>query len=304
MIDVNSQFALSLIILLLGYALKRSQVVTEADGKVLAAIIFYITLPATILTSLDSLELDVMMLAMPLFSLGYSAVMYLVAWFSFSKEDESSRGLMTVSCLGFNIGNFAFPLMRGIYGDEGMGYTAMFDFGNVFVIFVLNYVLSIRHSPKEGIEMDAKAIFKKVFSAPAIYCYILSIVLNASDFQFTGFTASVLETISRANHLIVYLTLGIFLNISLDSTRWKRILKVLALRYGIGIMTGILLHVFLPWNILPRTILLIAFILPIGMANVVYMITYGYDEKLGGTLINLTNLVSFFLMWILLLLFS
>ena len=36
---------------------------------------------------------------------------------------------------GFNIGLFAYPLVEGIWGQEGIKYFGMFDMGNAFIVF-------------------------------------------------------------------------------------------------------------------------------------------------------------------------
>ena len=57
---------------------------------------------------------------------------------------------------------------------------------------------------------------------------------------------------------------------------------------------GILLYLFLPFSELVRTIVLIAMILPAGLAIIVYAVEFQYDEKLIGTYANITILISSF----------
>ncbi len=54
--------------------------------------------------------------------------------------------MLTMMIPGFNIGMFAYPLVEGIWGKEGLKYFGMFDVGNAFVIFVLCYMIGSYYS--------------------------------------------------------------------------------------------------------------------------------------------------------------
>ena len=63
---LNTQFAISLVIVAIGYLLKRARIVDkEGGGKALVRIIFNVTLPAVILRTLTRIQIDVAMIAMP-----------------------------------------------------------------------------------------------------------------------------------------------------------------------------------------------------------------------------------------------
>ena len=63
--------------------------------------------------------------------------------------------------IGLNMGNFAYPLVQGIWGEIGIKYIAMLDLGNAFVIFILIYVYSAIYSPKNE-EFEKKIEIKHI----------------------------------------------------------------------------------------------------------------------------------------------
>ena len=75
-------------------------------------------------------------------------------------------------------------------------------------------------------------------------------------------------------------------------------MKILAMRYGIGLVLGIILFKILPFNAMFRYTVLIGLCLPIGMAVIPYAVQFNYDKKLVGTLCNITMILSFALVWI------
>jgi malate permease and related proteins len=99
------------------------------------------------------------------------------------------------------------------------------------------------------------------------------------------------------------LLLGICLNFNINKEYRKSVIKVLSLRYFIGLAVGIILFRFSPFNNLFKYIVLIGLILPVGMADIPYAVEFGYDKRFVGTMCNITILLSFGLIWIITTLF-
>nr|MDO8118946.1 AEC family transporter [Candidatus Sigynarchaeota archaeon] len=294
MTDLNTTFLVSLAIIVLGYLLKRSNVISqEHGGKAMARVIFYVTLPGVILRALTSVALDVTMAFMPVFAPIMTAVVIIIAFLMHRSEKKQDRGLYIMMSLGFNVGNFGFPLIQGIFGDEGIKYAAMFDVGNALMIFCVCYVLAVYHSPLEGEHVKGKMIVRKVLTSPPFLAYFIALALNVLGIGLPFIVKDVVEVIAMANHFLTFLVLGVYLNFNIEKHQWIRILKVLATRYSIGILLGVIFFVFLPVDVLARSILLICYILPVGMALLVYVVQYGYNENFAGMLSNLNIVISF-----------
>ena len=308
---LNLQFLISLIIIIIGYTLKRARIVDkEGAGKGFARVIFNVTLPAVILQTLTKIKIDVAMIAMPFLAFLISGVIYAIAMVEHRKmPDKMMRGQMIMMSLGYNVGNFAYPLIQGVFGPDGLKYAAMFDAGNAFVIFMFCYILAMVYSAKEGERVQPKFIVKKIVTSPPLLSYILGIVLNVVGFQFPDVISNsgntgVIDVIAKANTFITFLVLGIYLDFKLEKSYWKNLLKVMITRYSVGILLGIAFFLLWPVDIMPRTILLVCFILPVGMGLLVFVVQCGYDEKFAGMLSNLMNMISFGLIWVILLVLS
>ncbi len=301
MSDINTTFVVSLCIIILGYLLKRSNVITqEHGGKAMARVIFYVTLPGVILRALTTVDLDLTMAFMPLFAPLMTAIVIVVAFYMHRAERKDARGLYIMMSLGFNVGNFGFPLIQGIFGDDGIKYAAMFDVGNALMIFCVCYILAVYHSPKESEGVKVKLIARKVLTSPPLLAYFIALALNVLGTGLPFIVKDVVEVIAMANHFMTFLVLGIYLNFNIERKLWVRILKVLATRYSIGIFLGIVFYLFLPVDALARSVLLICYVLPVGMALLVYVVQYGYNENFAGMLSNLNIVISFSLIWLIL----
>ncbi len=299
MADVNSQFFLSLILIVVGYAIKRAKLVNERDGEGLAKLVLNVTLPALILDTITTIEIDPSLGLLPIIAIVYSFSLLLLPFFLFRKQDRTMRGNLMICTVGFNIGLFAYPLIEGIFGSEGLKYIAMFDVGNAFVIFGLCYIIAVKFSPTEA-RVDAKYILKKLVTLIPLMSYVVALAINLSGGAFPDFVANVFDFVGKSNGPLVLILLGIYLNFSFEKSHWKHIFKVLGIRYGVGLAVGLAFFFLLPFPLLFRLVLLVALILPIGMAVVPYAVQFNYERHLTGALVNLTIIASFGLIWLIL----
>ncbi|MBD3227261.1 MAG: AEC family transporter [Candidatus Lokiarchaeota archaeon] len=304
MADVNYTFFLSLIIILIGFLFKKSKIITEENGRSIAKIVFNATLPALIFKTVISIEITPSLTLLSIIPIGYALVVFITSYIIYRKKDISIKGLSLMSVIGYNVVHLAFPLIQGIWGSEGLKYIAMFDIANGFVIFVMCYLIGSIFSPINETK-DRKFIFKKsirkLITSGPLLAYLIALPLNLIGIVLPIFISDLFDILGRANSALTLLLLGIFLNFHFDKSKWVNILKVLGIRYIFGLSIGLLFFFLLPFNILYRGILSIALILPIGLAIIPYAVELKYDEELAGMAINLSIIISFILMWLLIL---
>jgi len=304
MADVNYTFFLSLTIIFIGFIFKKSKIITEENGRSIAKIVFNATLPALIFKTIISIEITPSLTLLSIIPVGYAIVVFLTSYLIYRKKNISIKGLSLMSVMGFNVVHLAFPLIQGIWGSEGLKYIAMFDIANGFVIFVMCYLIGSIFSPINE-KKDRKFIFKrsirKLITSGPLLAYLIALPLNLIGIVLPLFISDLFDILGRANSALTLLLLGIFLNFHFDRSKWENILKILGIRYILGLSIGLLLFFLLPFNILYRGILSIALILPIGLAIIPYAVEFKYDEELAGMTINLSIIFSFILMWLLIL---
>lgn len=344
--NINIRFTYSISIILIAYLCKRIGILTENDGKSLSKIILNITLPALILITISNIRMDSALIIIPFFPLLYSSAILTAGFIIFRNADRKRKGILLMCSLGFNIGLFAYPIIYGIFGTDGLKYIAMFDIGNAFVIFGLIYIIGAAYSEKTqknfkksgnsgGIfsyeeknvrgksdaekeeiisdgdkRINGRGIFKispvkmagNALKNLPLLSYIAALFINGFTDGISGIIYEFLKIIANANEAAVLIVLGLFLNFIFDKNAFKDISKVIILRYSAGLAVGLILAFFILPEGLFREIISIAFILPVGMAVVPFAVEFGLDAELAGFITNITIVLSFGLMWILLLL--
>jgi predicted permease len=308
MTDVNVVFLNSLIIIALGYLLKRTRILTEENGEIVAKIIFNLTLPAVILKVTSTIVFQINLILLPLISISYGLLMACIGFLIFKKYQRNMKGLLMMSIIGFNVANFSFPLIEGIWGNAGLQLIALVDAGNAFSIFVVCYtmgwIFSNNNDPKK---IDFKHISKNLLKSTPLMSYVIALSLNFSGILLPFFLRDLIDIISRANSPLALLLLGIFLNFKFQKRQWWMIGKALLIRYVFGFTFGLFFYLFLPsamFSNLFRLIIFISLILPVGLAVIPFSVEMKYDKKLITMIVNLSIVSSFLFMWILVLLFN
>jgi predicted permease len=308
MTDVNIVFLNSLVIVALGYLLKRTKVLTEENGEIIAKIIFNLTLPAVILKITSTIVFKVNLILLPLISISYGLLMTCIGLLIFRKYKGKMKGLLMMSIIGFNVANFSFPLIEGIWGTTGLQLIALVDAGNAFSIFVVCYTMGwIFSDDKVPKKIDFKHISKNLLKSTPLISYIVALFLNFSGILLPFFIRDLIDIISMANSPLALLLLGIFLNFKFQKNQWWMIGKSLLIRYVFGFTFGLAFYLFLPsatFDSLFRLIIFISLILPVGLAVIPFSVEMDYDKKLITMIANLSIVISFILMWILVLLFN
>ena len=304
MVDVNYVFLLSLVIIILGFILKKLKIITEENAKVIAKIVYNVTLPAIILMVMSTLEINMALILIPIIMIVFSLSLLVFALILFRNIPRERKGLILMTVIGFNVVHLAFPLVEGIWGEEGFQYIALVDMGNAIIIFLVCYLIASIYSPKiesEGLEVNLKYIGKKLIKSTPLIAYIIGLSINISGTILPDFIMYLLSILGRANTALTLLILGIYLNFRFEKTEWELIIKVLIIRYSIGLLIGFILFFYLPFNHVYRIIILIALILPVGLATIPFSLEFDYDERITNMMVTLTIIISFSLMWILVL---
>lgn len=285
-----------MIIIALGYLFKRFNILKEKDGEGLSRIVFNLTLPALIVVTFNDIHLDFSLVLLIVSAIVYGGLIASVGLFVYRKEASRIKGTLMMLVPGFNIGLFAYPLVEGIWGQKGLQYFGMFDVGNAFIVFGLIYIMGSFYS-SEDVHLSVTFIVKKMLKSIPFITYIVVCLLNIANWHLPVPVIHVSRVISAANMPMSLLLLGLYLNFTFDKSYNRLILKLLSIRYVVGLVVGTLLFFLLPMGEMFKYTLLLGFILPTSASVLPYAVEFGYDQRFVGTVSNITVLISFFLLW-------
>jgi len=294
----QQQFIISVFIILLGYFFKRTKILKESDGQTIARIVFNITLPALVLVTFNQMEVTLPLVSLIFIAILFGLVAAAAGFFAFRSADTDLKGMAIMMMPGVNVGLFAFPLVEAIWGREGIQYFGMFDVGNAVIVFGLCFFIASYFANGSSKFYLRETVSPLLRSIPFL-TYMFVVALNIFDFHLPPFLLDTAEIISAANMPLSLLLLGLYLNFSFEKSWFPLIGKYLAVKYGTGLVLGFsLFWLFSDYPMLANTVL-IGFILPTSTTAVVYAIRYRYNAKIAGTIVNITIILSFLLIWVL-----
>ena len=297
--SANEPFAISALIIILGYTLKRIGILEETAGDSLAKIALNVTLPAVILTNVPTFPIRGGTSAiLPFFGLAGSLLMISTGYLMHRKRNRTDFGLQQLSLSGYNIGLFAVPMVMGLYGNEGVTRFLLLDVGNAFAVFGIGYYLAALYSPlRNGDSFRPIQIVKMLAKSIPFVAYIIAIIMNLAGWRFDGFFRHVLDVPVAMNRGVSLLAVGVLLRFRLPKGTWKSIKPSLLIRYAAGILGGAAALFALPLPPADRIAVAGVLIMPIGLSIIPFSLKWGYDRNRAADILNVEIPISFILFW-------
>lgn len=300
MTDPNLVFLLSLLIIFLGYFLKKISLLDESDSRSISKLILNVTLPALILRTISGTDIIPSLGFLPISAVVYGALICGILLLFNRQKTPEDKAILSMGSIGFNNGMFAYPIVEGVFGLAGLQYLALFDIGSGLSVFGLSYMLAAYYSAKKSksdFRMTPLIFFRMILGSVPFMSYITALVLNLLGISIPAFVDAVLYVPARANMVLVLILIGLHLEFSFAGADLRKVIQIFSLRYGLGMLLS-LVSLLLPIkDPVLRGVLAVLFILPVSMTIIPYSSKFGFEQKTGGVLVNYSIIISFCIMW-------
>ena len=296
---MTEQFVMIILLIALGYFLKRINYLKATDSQVLSTLVLNVTLPSLVIVNLNSADLNMSFSILPIMMIVYGIVAKIIVIGFFRKYSNQMRGSVGMMTGSMNIGLFAYPLVNAIWPEKGMVYFGMADIGGAMIMFGLTYFVGSYFSEGED-QFNFKFLGKKLIQSVPLVTYIVMFTLNMSNIHIWKPAIDFFSILSKANMPLSMILLGVMLSFSIDREYLPVTIKYLCLHYGLAIVAGTLVHFFLPVSDpMIKTTLLITWLLPVGVAIIPYSIQFKYKTlPFVGMVTNLTIIISIVILYV------
>ncbi|AVI06736.1 MULTISPECIES: AEC family transporter [Staphylococcus] len=296
---MTEQFIIIILLIALGYLLKRINFIKSADSQVLSTLVLNVTLPSLVIVNLNSANLDLSFSILPIMMLIYGILAKVIMVALFRKYDNHVKGSVGMMAASLNIGLFAYPLVETIWPKNGMIYFGMADIGGAIIMFGVTYFVGSYYSEGSD-QFNFKFLGKKLISSVPLVTYIVMFILNMANIHLPKASIDFFTIISKANMPLSMILLGIMLSFRIEKQFLPIAVKYLIVHYGLGCIAGLLVHFFLPTSDdMIKTTLLITWLLPVGVAIIPYSIQFKYKTlPLVGMVTNISIVISIIIIYI------
>jgi predicted permease len=281
------QALVAFIILFLGAALLRaSNLLNRSHAERLAALVFSISLPATILVSLDGIQFTYAAWKLPLAACFVTLPMLVVAWqlSQLLHLPRLTRGgfLLGTGCI--NSIYFAYPVILATFGDEGLARAVLFDLGQTTLTLTLLYGLALWHGTGS---IHAGSAMPRFIAAPPLWALIGILVLKLFGLRLPIWLQELLIPVHMTTTPLASLVLGLSINLAGQGNLRVAALGVLV-RMGVGVLLGFAAAEVLHLAGVERAVVILVAGMPSAVTAVIFAAETGLDEELVASIVGLS----------------
>lgn len=282
------------LLIVLGYVLKKVGLFKQEDSKVFSNTMVYITFPAVLIHAFQDFQVDTSLISMFFMNLILCGIMAVVGRIAGRKEDPKTCAMYILCMAGLNVGSFSIPFIQTFFPERMMS-VVMFDIGNAISCCGLIFsfaVMQMNHT--RGV--DLKLMGKTLVKSFAFDLYVVLLLLQALHVRFPEPVYEIAGTIGAANPVIVMLMLGILFEFNLVPDCKRQVLRITAIRVSAEVVLAVLIYFFLPMSLELRQVLVLLILGPCTSMTPVFCGQLDCDPDVYGTVSSLTIAISIVMM--------
>ena len=273
--EIAAKAASLILIIVIGYVIKRIGWVNAEDFPKFSKIVLRITLPCALITSFNTFDITSNLLFLTAIGLLANLILQITGYLVNQRKGGIAQAFGIINLGSYNVGAFAMPYIAGLMGPQSIIFASLFDVGNSFGAAGIGYGWS-RSVADEKQKTTLGGFLKLMFLSPLFDTYLILLLMRLLGLQLPDEVITFTSTVGGANTFLAMLMIGIGLELGVDAHRFKLAFKYLAIRYGFSLIFSILTVLFLPVSMVVKTILCMLFFSPIAsMAT-------GFTDEAGG----------------------
>jgi len=292
---VINQMIQLFIILGLGYFLNKIKRFDNNLNQKLNKLLLNVTTPALILSSVSSAHqsgdngevIFVFIVAIIIFAC-LPLISYILV--RIMKVPIHQRGIYMFMTVFSNIGFMGFPVMKAIFGNEAVFYTAIFNMIFNFLVFTLGIVL-INYGTDNQVKLNAKKLI-----SPGIISSLVAMLIYFSKISVPTVLGSTFDMVGNITTPLAMMLIGSTLaniNIKEVFTEFRIYPYTIIKQLLIPIIAYPILHYFIS-SPLVLGVALINLAMPVGNSAVLFANEYDGDVDLAAKSVFITTLISVF----------
>ena len=281
------------LVIILGYTLKRAGFLSGDDRSVLSKIMMSITLPCTIIQGFSGFERNMQLFWLVGIGL-LCALLPILGMYACTRGVEKKlRVYRMLNIGGYNIGCFSLPLLEGFFGAGCVVPAFMFDTGNAIVMTGGAYALTSTLLQTGGESREGlKEIVLKFLRSLPFDTYLVMFVLNVLNVRIPDAVFVLTKPAGQANAFLAMLIIGLMFEPMGDKALIRETARELAIRYAFAAVSAAVSYYLLPFDpVIRRTLVLLCFA-PLSSLAPIYTGRCHGDVALAGFTNSISILIS------------
>lgn len=269
----------------------RWTILTKAHAEKLAAFVFSVSLPATIVVSLDRLSFAATVWKLPAAACLVTLPLVLCAWLMarFLKVSRPTQGGLVLGTGCINSVYFAYPVSLATFGEAGLAQAMLFDLGQTLLTLTILYGIAVWHGARPSTPRSAVV---RLIASPPLWALSGMLLLRASDLHVPGWLHDGLYPIHLTTIPLASLVLGLSIHVAAVRQTAALAFVGVAMRMGGGLLFGCAAVWLLDLIGLERAIVLMISAMPSAVTAVIFAAEARLDEDLVASIVALSICVG------------
>ena len=256
--------ALSLVLIVgIGFGMKRLRWVKADDFSTLSKIVLRVTLPCALATSYNQFEIMPALLGLTLLAFVVNLVQQGVGYLQHRRGTPVQRAFGILHGGSYNIGAFALPYLSAFIGPVAVIYASLFDVGNSLATAGVGR--SAAHAvARPDVVQTPSSIAKLLFTSPVFDTYLVLVVMRLLHIQLPSVVIGFTSLVGAANPFLAMFMIGVGLQVGLPRHHLSTAVRGLITRYLFSITVATLVWFFLPFAHEVRIVVVLVLFAPIA----------------------------------------
>lgn len=285
------------LIILLGYGLKKLVFKDPACYRILAFVLLNVTLPATVIHAFGHFQRDTSLLLVILFGFLCALIPMLIVYLASYRLPTEKRAFSMINVTGFNIGAFSLPFIQNFFGQEGTIVACLFDIGNAFMVTGGSFAFTstfLHTNPAE--KQTVGTLLKKFICSVPFDTYMLMLFVVIFNIPVPDTIMTLLEPVANANPFVAMLLVGMMFEFRTRADKYRTMCSVIGLRLLFGAACSVLLYFFLPFSLEIRQVLAVVAFAPVSSIAPIYTVRCRSNGALSSLTLSVSILLALVIM--------
>lgn len=279
-----------ILMIVIGYALKRINVLKAEDAMALNKIVINIAIPSLIFLAIYDINLSILPIIAPIpvvcIIVGILSGLVAFIFAKMKKFPQKTVWSIVLTSAMFNSGFLGYPVVLGVFGADGLVRAIFYDLGSMILFIAFGVLLLLIYGGKYT------TILKRAFIFPPLWAVTLALILNYINFDIGFLASSTLKYLSGAAIPLIMISLGLSLEFKGIQENIQAVFSVSIIKLFIAPLIAFIIVYFLGMGNLEKSVTILEAGMPSAMLSLVLAITYDLDIKTAAACIFASTILS------------
>lgn len=282
---------LSIVLMIgLGYFLKRIDFLSQKDIDPFNNIVMYILMPCMIFHAIYTADMSLIpkLGILPFIILASSLVTGFISYVILKQfiDDERILWSVLVTVMIANTAFMGYPVNLGIFGQTGFLRAIFCDIATLATFLLLSFVLILKFGG------TVKTAFKKIAFFPPLWAVVLGILFNLLHIPIGPVLDNTVNYLGQGAIPLIMVTLGLSIDFSALSRSRRMIAFTSVMKLAVFPFVAFLIANYLGLVNLEYTVSIVEAAMPSGMMSLLLAVTYKLDYELTSDCILINTVIS------------